>query len=135
MIIQQQLVYLVQMIHLLNGLGHSKCNWDTAALLCMSNQEVADIICTVLSCRCVSPILTVVAAMTHGRSVFVSPPDKREEANLARANLIANSTAGKSDHLAIIAAFNGYTAALVQGGRQQAHAVSHDHCTPSALQG
>ena len=70
-----------------------------------------------------SPILIVVAAMTHGRSVFVSPPDKRAEAAAARAQLIANSTAAKSDHLAIIAAFNGWRAALAKGGRQEAHLV------------
>ena len=62
--------------------------------------------------------------MTHGRSVFVSPPDKRAEANAARAHITANSKAGKSDHLAIIAAVNGWTAAWAKGGRQQAHAVS-----------
>ncbi|KAA6421632.1 MAG: putative ATP-dependent RNA helicase DHX57 [Trebouxia sp. A1-2] len=71
--------------------------------------------------RCVSPVLIVVAAMTHGRSVFVSPPDKRAEAAAARAQITANSTAAKSDHLAIIAAFNGWTAAWTKGGRQQAH--------------
>lgn len=75
-------------------------------------------------CRCVSPVLIVVAAMTHGRSVFVSPPDKRAEAAAAHAQITANSTAAKSDHLAIIAAFNGWTAAWTKGGRQQAHTVS-----------
>ena len=74
--------------------------------------------------RCVSPVLIVVAAMTHGRSVFVSPADKRAEASAARAQLTANSTAAKSDHLAIIAAFNGWAAAWAKGGRQQAHSVS-----------
>ncbi len=76
-------------------------------------------------CRCVSPVLIVVAAMTHGRSVFVSPLDKRTEAAAARAQITANSTAAKSDHLAIIAAFNGWTAAWTKGGRQQAHTVSY----------
>jgi len=85
-------------------------------------------------CRCVSPVLIVVAAMTHGRSVFVSPPDKRAEAAAARAQITANSTAAKSDHLAIIAAFNGWTAAWTKGGRQQAHTVSNlyaIHIVPS----
>ncbi|KAL3157309.1 hypothetical protein ABBQ38_001539 [Trebouxia sp. C0009 RCD-2024] len=71
--------------------------------------------------RCVSPTLIVVAAMSHGRSVFMSPPDKRAEAAAARAQITANSRAGKSDHLAIIAAFNGWTAAWAKGGRQRAH--------------
>lgn len=87
---------------------------------------------TVLTgCRCVSPVLIVVAAMTHGRSVFVSPPDKRAEAAAARAQLTANSTAAKSDHLAIIAAFNAWTAAWTKGGRQQAHLVLIYSAAPS----
>ena len=76
-----------------------------------------------LHCRCVSPTLIVVAAMTHGRSVFLSSPDKRAEAMAAHAQITANSRAGKSDHLAIIAAFNGWTAAWTKGGRQKAHTV------------
>lgn len=76
------------------------------------------------ACRCVDPILTIVAAMAHGRSVFVSPPDKRAEAAAARGSLTAGSAAAKSDHLAVIAAFNAWTAALAKGGRQQAHSVS-----------
>ncbi len=77
-----------------------------------------------------SPVLIVVAAMTHGRSVFVSPPDKRAEAAAARAQITANSTAAKSDHLAIIAAFNGWTAAWTKGGRQQAHTVGNLDAMP-----
>lgn len=85
--------------------------------------------------RCVSPVLIVVAAMTHGRSVFVSPPDKRVEAAAARAHITANSTAGKSDHLAIIAAFNGWTAAWTKGGRQQAHTFcAQNFLSESALE-
>ena len=53
----------------------------------------------------------------------MSPPDKRAEAAAARAQITANSTAAKSDHLAIIAAFNGWTAAWTKGGRQQSHTV------------
>ena len=72
-----------------------------------------------------SPVLIIVAAMAHGRSVFVSPPDKRAEASAARSRLTGGTAAAKSDHLAIIAAFNAWTAAHAKGGRQQSHAVSH----------
>lgn len=32
--------------------------------------------------RCVGPVLTIAAAMAHGRSIFFSPPDKRQEAQV-----------------------------------------------------
>ena len=63
----------------------------------------------------------------------MSPPDKRAEAAAARAQITANSRAGKSDHLAIIAAFNGWTAAWAKGGRQRAHTVRS--CLSMGLEG
>ena len=32
--------------------------------------------------RCASPVLTMAAAMGHGRQIFFSPPDKRQEAQV-----------------------------------------------------
>ena len=43
------------------------------------------------TCRCIDPVLTIVAAMAWGKPVFLSPPDKREEANAARKKLAADS--------------------------------------------
>ena len=78
-------------------------------------------------------MLTVVAALAHGRQVFVSPPDQREEARAAKAGLTNSSTAaGKSDHIAIIAAFNIWHGALKAGGRREALQVSsHRACAGS----
>ena len=42
-------------------------------------------------------MLTIVAAMAWGRPVFLSPPDKREEAKIARKQLAAES-AGEEGH-------------------------------------
>jgi ATP-dependent RNA helicase DHX57 len=70
--------------------------------------------------RCLDPILTVAAAQGHGRSVFFSPPDKREEAENAKRALVAHVASSKSDHLAVVAAYNGWRAALAKNGRSAA---------------
>ena len=49
-------------------------------------------------------MLTIAAAMANGRPAFVSPPDKREEANAAKRSLAAAAFTQKSDHLALIGA-------------------------------
>jgi len=67
--------------------------------------------------RCLDPILTVAAAQGHGRSVFFSPPDKREEAESAKRALVEHVASSKSDHLAVVAAYNGWRAALAKNGR------------------
>jgi ATP-dependent RNA helicase DHX57 len=72
--------------------------------------------------RCLDPILTVAAAQGHGRSVFFSPPDKREEAESAKRALVAHVASSKSDHLAVVAAYNGWRAALAKNGRSAASA-------------
>eukprot|EP00271_Cylindrocystis_brebissonii_P016940 TRINITY_DN4199_c0_g3_i1.p1 TRINITY_DN4199_c0_g3~~TRINITY_DN4199_c0_g3_i1.p1 ORF type:complete len:416 (-),score=36.57 TRINITY_DN4199_c0_g3_i1:441-1598(-) len=61
--------------------------------------------------RCLSPILTVAAAMS-ARSPFVSPMDRREDANASRQRF---GGASKSDHLAIARAFDGWVEARAQG--------------------
>lgn len=76
-----------------------------------------------LPCRCVGPVLTVVAAMGYGRPAFQSPPDRREEAELAKRQLTADSAAGRSDHLALVAAFLGWNQARIKDGRQAAYQV------------
>jgi HrpA-like RNA helicase len=70
--------------------------------------------------RCAGPVLTIAAARAHGRSVFVSPPDKRSEAEAARRKLAPAAYAYRSDHLALVAAFAGWEAARRQGGRRAA---------------
>ena len=68
-------------------------------------------------------MLTVVAAVSHGRPVFASPPDRREEAAAARAQLCGGTAAVKSDHLAVVAAFNRWLAVRQGSGRQEAFRV------------
>ena len=75
-------------------------------------------------CRCLSPVLTIVAAMAYGRPVFVAPLDKRDEARAAKLSLAsAAPAAAKSDHIASIAAFNAWHEARQAGGRHDAAQV------------
>jgi ATP-dependent RNA helicase DHX57 len=70
--------------------------------------------------RCLDPILTIAAAQGFGRPAFFSPPDKRAEADAARAALTRDVSASKSDHLEAVAAYNEWRAALARGGRREA---------------
>ncbi|XP_057836975.1 DExH-box ATP-dependent RNA helicase DExH1 isoform X1 [Cryptomeria japonica] len=54
--------------------------------------------------RCLNPILTVAAALS-GRSPFLFPMDRREEVNATRLRFAGTS---KSDHMAIVAAYDGW---------------------------
>jgi ATP-dependent RNA helicase DHX57 len=75
--------------------------------------------------RCVDPVLTIVAAQAFGKSVFWSSLDLREEAETAKLKLIGSNKASKSDHVAIIAAYNGWRRAFSTSGRRAASA----YCT------
>lgn len=55
--------------------------------------------------QCTDPLLTVAAAVSYGRPVFLSPEAARAEANAARREIIGDSLAAKSDHLATVHAF------------------------------
>ena len=68
-------------------------------------------------------MLTITAVISHGRPLWASPPDRRDEAEVARRNLAGVGAAAKSDHLAAVAAFNGWAAAYAAGGRGEAAAV------------
>lgn len=59
--------------------------------------------------------------MAYGRPVFISPLDKREEARSAKLSLVSTaSAAAKSDHIAIIAAFNTWKETLQSHGKREA---------------
>ncbi len=62
--------------------------------------------------------------MAHGRPVFQSPPDRREEAELAKKLLTGDSAAARSDHLALVAAFSEWNQARTKDGRQAAYQVT-----------
>ena len=73
--------------------------------------------------RCVDPVLTIVAAQAFGKSVFWSTLDTRSEADAMRTKLVTEMTDGsspKSDHIATIAAFNGWRRVLHKTGRKDA---------------
>lgn len=70
--------------------------------------------------RCMDPILTITAALSHGRQIFFSPVDRRQEAEDARKSLLGSSASSKSDHLAIVSAYNGWRASFKKGGRVEA---------------
>eukprot|EP01018_Ginkgo_biloba_P024202 Gb_37230 [translate_table: standard] len=74
--------------------------------------------------KCLNPILTIAAALS-GRSPFLSPMDKREEANTARRNFAGNT---KSDHMAIVAAYEGWEMAHQGGWKSES-----DYCTANFL--
>lgn len=61
--------------------------------------------------------------MGYGRPAFQSPPDRREEAELAKRQLTADSAAARSDHLALVAAFSDWNQARIKDGRQAAYQV------------
>ncbi len=64
--------------------------------------------------RCVDPVLTVAAVMSL-KSPFVSPPDRRQEAN-ERMRSFAGSW-GNSDHLTAVRAYRGWCKAVEEGGK------------------
>ena len=75
-------------------------------------------------CRCLDPMLTIVSALAYGRSMFVSPPDRRDEANAAKRQLSEQGAAAKSDHLTIVVAFNKWHQERLLNGPESARQVS-----------
>jgi hypothetical protein len=68
--------------------------------------------------HCTDPLLTVAAALAHGRPIFLSPPN--EEATQAQNEILCAARDTKSDHLAIVFAFNQYRRLRGQEGFQAA---------------
>ncbi|KDD72526.1 hypothetical protein H632_c3232p1, partial [Helicosporidium sp. ATCC 50920] len=79
---------------------------------------------------------TVAAALAQGKPIFVSPAEARAEADAARAALAAPVAASKSDHLALVAAYNAWLAVRDQRGRSAATAFCQDNfLSRSAVEG
>ncbi|CAM6128719.1 unnamed protein product [Calypogeia fissa] len=74
--------------------------------------------------RCLDPVVTIAAALS-GRTPFLSPMEKREEASAARLRLAGTS---KSDHLTIVSAYNGWLSA-----RQEGRNAESNYCTSNFL--
>ena len=69
---------------------------------------------------CLDPVLTVAASLAHGRPVFLScPPDQQADLERTRAALLGPAVAARSDHVALVAAFNGWAKARSKGGAIQ----------------
>ena len=64
--------------------------------------------------RCIDPTLTIAAGLSF-RSPFVAPFEKREEADKARKAFAV----GRSDHLTLLKAFDGWVAAKARGAERQ----------------
>ena len=63
--------------------------------------------------QCTDPVLTIAAALGYGRPVFLSPAQARAEADAARTAIIEGAAGGrtlaaKSDHVAVVYAFNEF---------------------------
>lgn len=72
--------------------------------------------------RCVDPVLTIVAAQAFGKPVFWSSLDSREDAENAKLRLVGPNRTSKSDHIAMIAAYNGWRKCLSTSGRKSTSA-------------
>lgn len=76
--------------------------------------------------QCTDPLLTVAAAVSYGRPVFLSPEAARAEANAARKEIIGESLAAKSDHLATVHAFAAFLQACIDLGDRGAQQWCRD---------
>jgi ATP-dependent RNA helicase DHX57 len=77
--------------------------------------------------RCVDPVLTIAAAQAFGKPVFWSSPDSREEAAAAKSKLVGSTHSSKSDHIAVIAAYNGWRRVLAASGRRSASSYCSEY--------
>ena len=77
--------------------------------------------------RCVDPVLTIAAAQAFGKPVFWSSSDSREEAAAAKNKLVGSTSSSKSDHIAIIAAYNGWRRVLAASGRRAASSYCSEY--------
>ncbi len=65
---------------------------------------------------CLDPTLTVAAALAHGRPLFLSTsPELQADLERARAAVLGPAVAARSDHIALVAAFNGWAKAKAKG--------------------
>ena len=70
--------------------------------------------------QCVGPVLTAAAALGTGRQLFASlpPGDLRAEADRAKKRITKAAAASRSDHLALVEAFNAWDRACGEKGRR-----------------
>ena len=70
--------------------------------------------------QCVGPVLTAAAALGTGRQLFASlpPGDLRAEADRMKKKIARSAVSSRSDHLALVEAFNAWDGACGDGGRR-----------------
>ncbi|KAL3690222.1 hypothetical protein R1sor_016531 [Riccia sorocarpa] len=81
--------------------------------------------------RCLDPILTIASALS-GRSPFMSPQDKRDEAAAAKLRFALGS---KSDHMTVVAAYNGWLSAKREGRSAEMNFCSANYLSRETLAG
>ena len=72
---------------------------------------------------CLEPALTIAAAMSLSRSPFLSPMDRRQEAQQARKPFCTE----RSDHMALLRAYEGWAGELHAGGGGAARRYAESH--------
>jgi len=73
--------------------------------------------------KCLDPMLTIAATMSF-KSPFVSPMDKRDEADAAKQDFAS----GRSDHITILNAYNGW-----HDSRRNKGGAEYDYCRRNFL--
>lgn len=73
--------------------------------------------------RCVDPII-ILGAAAGGREIFVSPLERRQEANRARASFVRNTG---SDHMATITAYKEWRTIRDRDGQYAAHRFAEEN--------
>ncbi len=75
--------------------------------VCVSPHRVGKMLVYGAMLGCLDPVLTIAAAMAHGRPVFATPPpDQQAQVAAARRGLVAAGVESRSDHVALVAAYN-----------------------------
>lgn len=65
---------------------------------------------------CLDPVLTVAAALAHGRPLLMTaPPDCQADVAASRGELLSSAAKAKSDHVALVAVYNAWCKALSKG--------------------
>lgn len=81
--------------------------------------------------RCLDPVLTIAACLS-GRSPFLTTIEHRDEASAARQRLGGQT---KSDHMAVVAAFNGWLNTREQGLGAEMEYCKSNHLSRETLLG
>jgi HrpA-like RNA helicase len=82
--------------------------------------------------QCVDPVLTV-ASCIGGRGIFMAPQGKKDQADACKRAI--GQSEGRSDHLAAVAAFNGWLRARERGKDAERAYCDNNFLSQTALEG